>query len=68
MMILYSLPYNIDIFKSWWQKILKLYQLHGNFVLFTLLPIIIIDGGLMWGLTSPHMGPHFLIRIPAQKA
>ena len=32
------------------------------------LPIIIIDGGLMWGLTSPHMGPHFLIRIPAQKA
>ena len=50
------------------RKIFKLYQFHGNFVLFTLLPIIIIDGGLMWGLTSPHMGPHFLIRIPAQKA
>ena len=30
-------------------------------------PIIIVEG-LMRGLFSPHMGPHLLVRVSAQKA
>ena len=51
MMILYSLPYYIDIFKSWWQKNFQIISISRKFCFV----YIITYYHYWWG---PHVGPH----------